>query len=114
MQTTYYSLAAKRLTVCAAGDQRRASGSGECVCYAFVPKNRGYILEKRAGKVLDFQAYRQAAQGDPAPEPAYKERPAASARRARRWVQIGRWTDFVVSAALVVAAVGVLVCFFTA
>ena len=40
MQTTYYNLAARRLTVRAVENGRRASGQQESVCYAFVPRRR--------------------------------------------------------------------------
>ena len=40
METIYYSLDAKRLTVCGEAAGRRASGGQETVCYAFVPRPR--------------------------------------------------------------------------
>ena len=38
METIYYSLDAKRLTICADAQGCRASGGTESVCYAFVPR----------------------------------------------------------------------------
>ena len=53
MQTTYYNLAARRLTVRAVENGRRASGQQESVCYAFVPRRRPSSPGPR-GVVLDF------------------------------------------------------------
>ena len=60
METIYYSLDAKRLTVCGEAADRRASGGQETVCYAFVPRPRRPVMPA-GGKVVDFTAYRQAA-----------------------------------------------------
>ena len=60
METIYYSLDAKRLTVCGEAAGRRASGGQETVCYAFVPRPRRPVTPA-GGKVVDFTAYRQAA-----------------------------------------------------
>ena len=60
METIYYSLDAKRLTVCGEAAGRRASGGQETVCYAFVPRPRRPVMPA-GGKVVDFTAYRQAA-----------------------------------------------------
>lgn len=59
METIYYSLDAKRLTVCGEAAGRRASGGQETVCYAFVPRPRRPVTPA-GGKVVDFTAYRQA------------------------------------------------------
>ena len=65
METIYYSLDAKRLTVCGEAAGRRASGGQETVCYAFVPRPRRPVTPA-GGKVVDFTAYRQAAHPAPA------------------------------------------------
>ena len=44
METIYYSLDAKRLTVCGEAAGRRASGGQETVCYAFVPRPRRPVM----------------------------------------------------------------------
>lgn len=58
METIYYSLDAKRLTVCGEAAGRRASGGQETVCYAFVPRPRRPVMPA-GGKVVDFTAYRR-------------------------------------------------------
>lgn len=58
METIYYSLDAKRLTVCGEAAGRRASGGQETVCYAFVPRPRRPVTPA-GGKVVDFTAYRR-------------------------------------------------------
>ena len=62
METIYYSLDAKRLTVCGEAADRRASGGQETVCYAFVPRPRRPVMPA-GGKVVDFTAYRPAPAG---------------------------------------------------
>ena len=52
METIYYSLDAKRLTVCGEAADRRASGGQETVCYAFVPRPRRPVMPA-GGKVVD-------------------------------------------------------------
>ena len=62
METIYYSLDAKRLTVCGEAAGRRASGGQETVCYAFVPRPRrpaGGL--HRPGQVLGLDDLRAAA-----------------------------------------------------
>ena len=44
METIYYSLDAKRLTVCGEAAGRRASGGQETVCYAFVHRPRRPVM----------------------------------------------------------------------
>ena len=55
METIYYSLDAKRLTVCGEAAGRRASGGQETVCYAFVPRPRRPVMPA-GGKVVDCPA----------------------------------------------------------
>lgn len=60
METTYYRLDARRLSVCA-GEEYRANSGGGTTRYAFVPCMQRE--EKHMGQVVDFAAYRQAAFG---------------------------------------------------
>ena len=85
METIYYSLDAKRLTVCGEAAGRRASGGQETVCYAFVPRPRRPVTPA-GGKVVDFTAYRQAAH----PE-EYAPREEAPGRPRPVWRPLARW-----------------------
>ena len=109
MQTTYYSLAARRLTVRAVESGRRASGQQESVCYAFVPRRRPSAPAPR-GVVLDFPAPRRAEEGEELPP--VQERSRSARTRAGRLARAGLWADLAVSGALAVSALGVLVSFF--
>ena len=82
METIYYSLDAKRLTVCAAARGQRASGGQETVCYAFLPRRSAPAARSAAGgKVVDINAYRRSIQpAEPAP-PAPADRPRAPRRQ---------------------------------
>ena len=79
METIYYSLDAKRLTVCGEAADRRASGGQETVCCAFVPRPHRLVMPA-GGKVVDFTAYRQAAR----PE-AWCWTPSSAPALRRRW-----------------------------
>ena len=106
MQTTYYNLAARRLTVRAVENGRRASGQQESVCYAFVPRRRPSSPVPR-GVVLDFPVPRWEEE-----LPSVQEQSRSTRARAGRLAQAGLWADLAVSGALAVSALGVLVSFF--
>ena len=106
MQTTYYNLAARRLTVRAVENGRRASGQQESVCYAFVPRRRPSSPVPR-GVVLDFPVPRWEEE-----LPPVQERSRSARTRAGRLARAGLWADLAVSGALAVSALGVLVGFF--
>ena len=57
METIYYSLDAKRLTICADAQGCRASGGTESVCYAFVPR-RVSTQRPAQAKVVNIADYR--------------------------------------------------------
>ena len=83
METIYYSLDAKRLTVCGEAAGRRASGGQETVCYAFVPRPRRPVMPA-GGKVVDFTAARD---GTAKGMPRGRRRPAGPGRSGggARW-----------------------------
>ena len=99
METIYYSLDAKRLTVCGEAAGRRASGGQETVCYAFVPRPRRPVMPA-GGKVVDFTAYRQAAH------------PEEYAPRVRRRRTLALTVDLAATGAVVVLLAAVVLRFF--
>ena len=103
METIYYSLDAKRLTVCGEAAGRRASGGQETVCYAFVPRPRRPVMPA-GGKVVDFTAYRQAAH----PE-EYAPREEVPGRRRRT---LALTVDLAATGAVVVLLAAVVLRFF--
>ena len=102
METIYYSLDAKRLTVCGEAAGRRASGGQETVCYAFVPRPRRPVMPA-GGKVVDFTAYRQAAHPEEVPG-----RP----RPVRRRRTLALTVDLAATGAVVVLLAAVVLRFF--
>ena len=109
METIYYSLDAKRLTLCGEAAGRKASGGQETVCYAFVPHRKQE--SHKQGVVLDFDACRRALEGRE-PEPAGKEQRSAPEKRFRRGRRLELAAELFATAAIVVMAVGVLLRFF--
>lgn len=108
METIYYSINAKRLTVCGQAGGRRASGGGETVCYAFVSPHRKQA-PAGSGKILDFDACRRSrAQAQPALPDAAEQRGPRN-RGPRPWLLL----DLCASAALVAVVAAVLIRFFT-
>ena len=95
METIYYSLDAKRLTVCGEAAGRRASGGQETVCYAFVPRPRRPVTPA-GGKVVDFTAYRQAARPE---EHAPQEEAPGRPRPVRRRRTLALTVDLVATGA---------------
>ena len=98
METIYYSLDAKRLTVCGEAAGRRASGGQETVCYAFVPRPRRPVTPA-GGKVVDFTAYRQAAHPE---EYAPREEAPGRPRPVRRRRTLALTVDLAATGAVVV------------
>ena len=97
METIYYSLDAKRLTVCGEAAGRRASGGQETVCYAFVPRPRRPVMPA-GGKVVDFTAYRQAAHPE---EYAPREEVPGRPRPVRRRRTLALTVDLAATGAVV-------------
>ena len=104
METIYYSLDAKRLTVCGEAAGRRASGGQETVCYAFVPRPRRPVTPA-GGKVVDFTAYRQE-------EHAPQEEAPGRPRPVRRRRTLALTVDLVATGAVVVLLAAVVLRFF--
>ena len=103
METIYYSLDAKRLTVCGEAAGRRASGGQETVCYAFVPRPRRPVMPA-GGKVVDFTAYRQ--------EYAPREEVPGRPRPVRRRRTLALTVDLAATGAVVVLLAAVVLRFF--
>ena len=112
METIYYSIDAKRLSVCASAEGRRACGGQETVCYTFVPSRKRTPPKAGAGKVLDFEAYRRAHRPECPEEPAEEENPARM-RPGRHGQTEHRWKllDLCASGTVVAASLVVLVRF---
>ena len=108
METIYYSLDAKRLTVCGEAAGRRASGGQETVCYAFVPRPRRPVMPA-GGKVVDFTAYRQAAHPE---EYAPREEVPGRPRPVRRRRTLALTVDLAATGAVVVLLAAVVLRFF--
>ena len=108
METIYYSLDAKRLTVCGEAAGRRASGGQETVCYAFVPRPRRPVTPA-GGKVVDFTAYRQAAHPE---EYAPREEAPGRPRPGRRRRTLALTVDLAATGAVVVLLAAVVLRFF--
>ena len=108
MKTIYYSIDAKRLTMCGRAEGRRASGGAETVCYAFVSPRR-QARREQPGKILDFEAYRQEAERPETEEPVRREVQETKPRGLRPWLLL----DLCASAAVVAVVAAVLVRFFT-
>ena len=104
METIYYSLDAKRLTVCGEAAGRRASGGQETVCYAFVPRPRRPVTPA-GGKVVDFTAYRQAARPE---EYAPREEAPGRPRPVRRRRTLVLTVDLAATGAVVVLLAAVV------
>ena len=107
METIYYRLNAARVTAGA----RKASG-GECVRCVVLPRA---ARPAGAGKVISFDAYRQAHAEGPGPEAvcppaAGEEAPArrSGRRRGSRWAAADLCASVAVVACTAVAALGVL------
>ena len=93
METIYYSLDAKRLTVCGEAAGRRASGGQETVCYAFVPRPRRPVTPA-GGKVVDFTAYRQAAHPEEyAPRDRTEKLPRCGSAHRGNFVQREKYAE---------------------
>lgn len=108
METIYYSLDAKRLTVCGEAAGRRASGGQETVCYAFVPRPRRPVMPA-GGKVVDFTAYRQAAHPE---EYAPREEAPGRPRPVQRRRTLALTVDLAATGAVVVLLAAVVLRFF--
>lgn len=108
METIYYSLDAKRLTVCGEAAGRRASGGQETVCYAFVSRPRRPVMPA-GGKVVDFTAYRQAAHPE---EYAPREEVPGRPRPVRRRRTLALTVDLAATGAVVVLLAAVVLRFF--
>ena len=108
METIYYSLDAKRLTVCGEAAGRRASGGQETVCYAFVPRPRRPVTPA-GGKGVDFTAYRQAAHPE---EYAPREEAPGRPRPVRRRRTLALTVDLAATGAVVVLLAAVVLRFF--
>ena len=81
METTYFSIDAKRIVVCGGEEARQAAGGGGSTRYAVIPRRRAAAAPRHEGKILDFRAYQAAARTVPPEE----EVPAAEqpTRRGR-------------------------------
>lgn len=119
METIYYSLDAKRLTIHGAAQERRASGGEETVCYAFPPR-ASRPVPAGGGKVVDLAAYRQARQArqagaalpEEAPEELRPAGPPAGSGRVRRHT-LGLAADLLASGAVVLLLAVVALRLFT-
>ena len=96
METIYYSLDAKRLTVCG-----EAAGR-------FVPRPRRPVTPA-GGKVVDFTAYRQAAHPE---EYAPREEAPGRPRPVRRRRTLALTVDLAATGAVVVLLAAVVLRFF--
>ena len=103
METIYYSLDAKRLTVCGEAAGRRASGGQETV-----PRPRRPVMPA-GGKVVDFTAYRQAAHPE---EYAPREEVPGRPRPVRRRRTLALTVDLAATGAVVVLLAAVVLRFF--
>ncbi len=111
METMYVTLDAKRLTLCAQAEGRRACGGQETVCYAVAPRKK---RARPAGKVVEFEPYRRAAVGLPAetaaeadPVPQGEDSPAGHGRMPFLLL-----ADLCASGAVVVLLAALVVKFF--
>ena len=110
METIYYNIDAKRLTVSVSAEGQRACGGQDTVCYAFVP-SRGRRLPERGGNnVVDFTAYRQKRMNPPVEETLPEEEPD-EAPESRPVVRRWKLLDLCTSAAVAAAALVILVRF---
>ena len=109
METIYYSLDAKRLTICADAQGCRASGGTESVCYAFVPR-RVSTQRPAQAKVVNIADYRGAGKTSAAEEREAPSSPEAPLPR-RRGLSFGLMLDLAVSAAILGVLAAVLVRF---
>lgn len=82
METTYFSIDAKRIVVCGGAETRQAAGGGGSTRYAVIPRRRAAAPPRREGKILDFRAY-QAGAVPPEEESLEEERPRGQAPERR-------------------------------
>lgn len=61
METTYFSIDAKRIVVCGGAEAKQAAGGGGSTRYAVIPRRRAAAAPRQEGKILDFRAYQAAA-----------------------------------------------------
>ena len=84
METTYFSIDAKRIVVCGGEKARQAAGGGGSTRYAVIPRRRAAAAPRQEGKILDFRAYQAAARTVPPEEESLEEeRPRGQAPERR-------------------------------
>ena len=90
METTYFSIDAKRIVVCGGAETRQAAGGGGSTRYAVIPRRRAAAAPRREGKILEFPTH-QAGAGLAGEEGPGEENPAAEGpARPRRTREAGR------------------------
>ena len=102
MDTTYFSIDAKRILVHRAGQaQKAASGGTVSTCYMVVPR-RKRPRPAQSGIILDFEACRRALAGEKTT--VLPEEHAVRQPRAPRPFQLSMLLDWTASAAVIAVA----------
>lgn len=87
METTYFTIDARRVLVWGGAEARQAAGGGGGVCYAVIPRGKRAPDGPQEGKILQFDAFRGGDAPRVSPEepgPEARELPAAQRRPDRR------------------------------
>ena len=109
MDTTYFSIDAKRILVHRAGQaQKAASGGTVSTCYMVVPR-RKRPRPAQSGIILDFEACRRALAGEK--PTVLPEEHAVMQPRAPRPFQLSMLLDWTASAAVIGMAVAAISLF---
>lgn len=109
METIYYTLDARRLTLQGSSQGRRASGGGETICYAVAPRRPA--ARRDGGTVINLADYRQPQPSEETEAPEHSGEDTTQRPQARHRLSLA--VDLLASCAVVILLAAVVLRFFS-